>query len=83
MLLSEFSILQWHFFVGPELTSMVAFLAALPILILAAKKEFLMPKEVMTFDGVENGATKAGFQRKPSASHKIKVCRLLKHGCHT
>ena len=40
-------------FVGPELTSMVAFLAALPILILAAKKGFLMPKEVMTFDGVE------------------------------
>ncbi len=40
-------------FVGPELTSMVAFLTALPILILAAKKGFLMPKEVMTFDGVE------------------------------
>ncbi len=41
------------FFAGPELTSMTAFIGALPILILAARKGFLMPRTVWTFDGVE------------------------------
>ncbi len=42
------------FFAGPELTSMTAFIGALPVLILAARKGFLVPKEVWTFDGVED-----------------------------
>ena len=41
------------FFAGPELTSMTAFIGALPVLILAARKGFLVPKEVWTFDGSE------------------------------
>lgn len=36
---------------APELVSMVSFLGALPILIFAAKKGFMMPKKVWTFDG--------------------------------
>ena len=40
-------------FAGPDLTSMIAFIGALPILIFAAKKGFLMPKRVWTFDGYE------------------------------
>lgn len=39
-------------FTGPELVSMVAFLGSLPILIFAAKKGFLMPKDVWTFEGM-------------------------------
>lgn len=39
---------------APELVSMVSFLGALPILILAAKKGFMMPKKVWTFAGHKN-----------------------------
>lgn len=38
---------------GPELVCMTAFLGTLIIDIIAAKKGFLMPKKVWTFDGVE------------------------------
>lgn len=44
-------IMSW--FVGPELTSMAAFLGSLPVLIFMAKKGILMPKQVWTFDGME------------------------------
>lgn len=41
------------FFTGPELTTMVSFLAMLPISIFTARKGFLIPKQVWTFDGVK------------------------------
>jgi len=40
-------------FVGPDLTSMVAFIGALPVLIFAVKKGFLVPERVWTFEGYE------------------------------
>ena len=46
-------------FAGPELTTMAAFLGALPILVFAAKKNFLMPKEVWTFEGVSEWGEKS------------------------
>ena len=39
-------------FAGPELTTMTAFLRALPILVFCIKKGFLIPKDIWTFDGV-------------------------------
>lgn len=39
-------------FAGPKLTTMTAFLGALPILVFCIKKGFLMPKDIWTFDGV-------------------------------
>ena len=47
-------------FAGPELVTMTAFLGTLPVVILAARKGFLMPKEVWTFDGTEEEAQGAG-----------------------
>lgn len=46
-------------FTGPELTTMVAFIGSLPILIFAAKKGFLMPKDVWTFEGMEEWGDKS------------------------
>lgn len=47
-------------FVGtPELVSMVGFIAALPVLMLAARKGFLMPKDEWTFEGVEEWGDKS------------------------
>ena len=40
-------------FAGPELVSLVSFLVTLAVVILAAKKGWFMPKDVWTFDGVE------------------------------
>ena len=41
------------FFAGPDLTSMIAFIGALPILIFAVRKGWFVPKHVWTFDGYE------------------------------
>lgn len=41
------------FITGPELTTMVSFLATMFLTMFAAKKGFLIPKKVWTFDGVE------------------------------
>lgn len=57
-------------FAGPELTSMVAFLGALPLLIFAAKKGFLMPKEVWTFDGMEEWGDKSWMSSETVSSVK-------------
>ena len=40
-------------FAGPDLTSMVAFIGALPILILAIRMGWFVPKRVWTFEGYE------------------------------
>lgn len=40
-------------FVGPDLTSMVAFIGALPVLIFAIRRGWFVPKKVWTFDGYE------------------------------
>lgn len=58
------------FFTGPELTTMVSFLAMLPITIFLAKKGFLMPKKVWTFDGVEEWGDKSWL-----SSQKISVSK--------
>ena len=41
------------FFAGPDLTSMVAFIGALPVLIFAIRRGWFVPKKVWTFDGYE------------------------------
>jgi lactate permease len=41
------------FFAGPDLTSMVAFIGALPVLIFAIRRGWFIPKKVWTFDGYE------------------------------
>ena len=38
---------------GPDLTSMIAFIGALPILVFAARRGLFMPKKVWTFEGYE------------------------------
>ena len=45
-------------FAGPDLTSMIAFIGALPVLIFAAKKGLFMPKRVWTFEGYEQWGEK-------------------------
>ena len=40
-------------FAGPDLTSMIAFIGALPILVFAVRKGLFVPKRVWTFDGYE------------------------------
>lgn len=57
-------------FTGPELVSMVSFLLAMPILILAAKRGFLMPKEVWTFDGMETWGEKSWMSR-----HEVRLSK--------
>lgn len=64
--------LTMAFFAGAELTSMVAFLGSLPILIFAVKKGFLVPKEVWTFDGVEEWGDKSWMSTQEVASVKSK-----------
>lgn len=59
-------------FTGPELTSMVAFLGALPILIFAIKKGFLVPKDVWTFDGMEEWGDKSWMASEVVSSVKDK-----------
>lgn len=59
-------------FAGPELTSMVAFLGSLAILIFAAKKGFLMPKEVWTFDGMEEWGDSSWMSTQQVAKAKEK-----------
>ncbi len=60
-------------FAGPDLTSMIAFIGALPILIFAIRKGLFVPKKVWTFDGYETwgdpnwgsgGAAKLSSDRK-------------------
>ena len=41
------------FFAGPDLTSMVAFIGALPILIFAIRRGWFVPEKVWTFEGYE------------------------------
>jgi lactate permease len=41
------------FYAGPDLTSMIAFIGALPVLVFAVKKGIFVPKRVWTFDGYE------------------------------
>ncbi|MGI6756196.1 MAG: L-lactate permease [Atopobiaceae bacterium] len=43
----------------PELVSMVGFITALPVLMLAARKGFLMPKDELTFEGYEQWGDKS------------------------
>ena len=64
--------LTMAFFAGAELTSMVAFLGSLPILIFAVKKGFLVPKDVWTFDGVEEWGDKTWMSTQEVASVKSK-----------
>ena len=45
-------------FAGPDLTSMVAFIGALPILIFAIRRGWFVPKKVWTFDGYEEWGDK-------------------------
>ncbi len=45
-------------FAGPDLTSMIAFIGALPILIFSIKKGIFVPKRVWTFDGYESWGEK-------------------------
>lgn len=63
-------IMSW--FVGPELTSMVAFLGALPILIFFAKRGILVPKEVWTFDGMEEWGDPAWMSSQKTEELKDK-----------
>ncbi len=57
-------------FAGPELVTMTAFLGTLPVVIFAARKGFLMPKEVWTFEGSEEKISPAvsgdGEERRQS-----------------
>lgn len=64
--------LAMSWFVGPELTSMAAFLGALPILIFMAKKGILMPKEVWTFDGMEEWGDKSWMSNQKMEELKDK-----------
>jgi lactate permease len=66
------------FFTGPELTSMVSFLAMLPITIFAAKKGFLMPKKVWTFDGVEEWGDQSWLSTQKISSTKDNGMSALK-----
>ncbi len=59
-------------FAGPELTSMVAFLGALPILIFAIRKGFLVPKDVWTFEGMEEWGDKSWMASEVVSSVKDK-----------
>ena len=55
-------------FAGPDLTSMIAFIGALPILIFAVRKGLFVPKKVWTFDGYEEWGEKvpgAGVSQSP------------------
>ena len=63
-------IMSW--FVGPELTSMAAVLGALPILIFFAKRGILMPKEVWTFDGMEEWGDKSWMSNHKAEELKDK-----------
>lgn len=45
-------------FAGPDLTSMIAFIGALPILIFAIRKGLFVPKRVWTFEGYEEWGEK-------------------------
>ncbi len=40
-------------FAGPDLTSMIAFIGALPVLVFAVRKGWFVPKRVWTFEGYE------------------------------
>jgi lactate permease len=66
------------FFTGPELVSMVSFLCTLPIVIFAAKKGFLMPKEVWTFDGVEEWGDKSWMSTQKTSAPKDNGMNALK-----
>lgn len=58
------------FFTGPELVSLVSFLGTLPIVIIAAKKGWFMPKEAWTFDGVEEWAHKSWLSTQKAEAPK-------------
>lgn len=70
--------LTMAWFTGPELVSMVAFLGAMPILIFAAKKGFLMPKEVWTFDGMEQWGEASWMSSQKVALSKDKGMSAVK-----
>ncbi len=59
-------------FAGPELTSMVAFIIALFVLMIAAKKGILMPKEEWTFDRVEEWGDKSWMATRKVSTTKEK-----------
>lgn len=63
-------VMSW--FVGPELTTMAAFLGALPALIFLAKRGILMPKEVWTFDGMEEWGDKSWMSNQKTEELKDK-----------
>lgn len=63
-------IMSW--FVGPELTTMAAFLGALPVLIFLAKRGILMPKEVWTFEGMEEWGDKSWMSNQKTEELKDK-----------
>ncbi|SHK14682.1 L-lactate permease [Hespellia stercorisuis] len=65
-------------FAGPELTSMVAFLGSLPIVIFAAKKGFLMPKEVWTFEGMQKWGDKSWMSTKAISETRDKGMSAIK-----
>lgn len=65
-------------FTGPELVSMVAFLGSLPILIFAAKKGFLMPKDVWTFEGMNEWGDKSWMATQTISTVKDKNMSPLK-----
>lgn len=59
-------------FAGPELTTMTAFLGALPILVFCIKKGFLMPKDIWTFDGVSEWGESSWMSSQQVAQAKDK-----------
>ncbi len=59
-------------FAGPELTTMTAFLGALPILVFCIKKGFLMPKDIWTFDGVSEWGEASWMSSQQVAQAKDK-----------
>lgn len=64
--------LAMSWLVGPELTSMAAFLGALPVLIFMAKKGILMPKQVWTFEGMEEWGDKSWMSNQKMEELKDK-----------
>ena len=64
-------------FAGPDLTSMIAFIGALPILIFAVRKGLFVPKRVWSFEGYEAwGEKNWGSAAGAGASGEIRLSPL-------
>ena len=71
---------------GPELTSMVAFIGALPILVFAIRRGWFVPEKVWTFDGyvtaAEEGEQTAGDRRFVKGASETEENKDRKHPMH-